>query len=272
MGKTTNHTDSNGWTWIFRNDKTSNSKPIGNTFYSDVDKVATSFYVTNFPDSLDARGLWNIFTPYGRLVDAFIANKRSKAGKRFGFIRYLGVTDVTEFARDLIIAKQKSTNVPTCLNQTPILKPNHNPNLTTKNTSQNRNDSHRKRHSFASVVHGKTISTNDHTSSDKTRVVSLNDQDLIGIDDSSKSINIVDEVSSFTKDENEVEKDVESLDDNSVDGLEDVLNNLNNNNEDEESDVGPPKVNVEDSQIAKEANTSDLLSTWFRTFEKGSLV
>ncbi|GJW19169.1 hypothetical protein Tco_0026605, partial [Tanacetum coccineum] len=41
---------------------------------------------------------WNVCTPYGRLVDAFIANKRSKAGKRFGFMRYLGVTDVTDIA------------------------------------------------------------------------------------------------------------------------------------------------------------------------------
>nr|GEV34055.1 RNA-directed DNA polymerase, eukaryota [Tanacetum cinerariifolium] len=45
------------------------------------------------------RGLWNVCTPYGRLVGAFIANKRSKAGKRFGFIRYLGVIGVIDYAR-----------------------------------------------------------------------------------------------------------------------------------------------------------------------------
>ncbi|PWA92736.1 hypothetical protein CTI12_AA022410 [Artemisia annua] len=101
MGKPATHTDPNGWTWTFRNNKTTNSKPIGNPYHSDVDKVATSFYVTNFPDSIDARGLWNTCTPYGRLVDALIANKRSKAGKRFGFIRYLGVIDASNFVRSL---------------------------------------------------------------------------------------------------------------------------------------------------------------------------
>ncbi|GKD37998.1 RNA-directed DNA polymerase, eukaryota, partial [Tanacetum coccineum] len=101
IGNPINHTDFNGWTWIFGNNKTTTLKPIGNPFHSDVDKVATSFYVSKFPDSLDARGLWNVCTPYGRLVDAFIANKRLKAGKRFGFMRYLGVTDVTDIARSL---------------------------------------------------------------------------------------------------------------------------------------------------------------------------
>ncbi|GJS52182.1 RNA-directed DNA polymerase, eukaryota, reverse transcriptase zinc-binding domain protein [Tanacetum coccineum] len=104
--------------------------------------------------------------------------------------------------------------------------------------------------------------------------VSLNDEDLIDIDDSSRVllvklndldsasniINIVDKSldTSSTEDENEIEKDADSLDDNSIDGLEDVLKNLNNVKEDEESIVGSLKVNIEDSQIAKEANASDL--------------
>ncbi|GJX34166.1 hypothetical protein Tco_0245723 [Tanacetum coccineum] len=51
------------------------------------------------------------------------------------------------------------------------------------------------------------------------------------------SINIVDKSldTSSTEDENEIEKDADSLDDNSIDGLEDVLKNLNNVKEDEES-------------------------------------
>ncbi|GKB32574.1 RNA-directed DNA polymerase, eukaryota, reverse transcriptase zinc-binding domain protein [Tanacetum coccineum] len=73
------------------------------------------------------------------------------------------------------------------------------------------------------------------------------------------SINIVEESDiSSTGDENEIEKDADSSDANSVDGLEDVIKNLNNSKEDEESNGGSPKVIVEDSQIAKEANTSDL--------------
>ncbi|GJY05150.1 RNA-directed DNA polymerase, eukaryota, reverse transcriptase zinc-binding domain protein [Tanacetum coccineum] len=59
-------------------------------------------------------------------------------------------------------------------------------------------------------------------------------------------------------DENEIEKDADSSDANLDDGLEDVIKNLNNGKEGEESNVGYPKINVEDSQIAKEANASDL--------------
>nr|GFA58263.1 hypothetical protein [Tanacetum cinerariifolium] len=36
--------------------------------------------------------------PYGRIVDAFIANKRSKVGKRFGFVRFVGVKNDELFA------------------------------------------------------------------------------------------------------------------------------------------------------------------------------
>ncbi|GJU10779.1 RNA-directed DNA polymerase, eukaryota [Tanacetum coccineum] len=39
--------------------------------------------------------------PHGRLVDAFIANKLSKGGKRFGFIRFLGVNDANVFVKSL---------------------------------------------------------------------------------------------------------------------------------------------------------------------------
>nr|GFA70395.1 RNA-directed DNA polymerase, eukaryota, reverse transcriptase zinc-binding domain protein [Tanacetum cinerariifolium] len=58
MGKQSNTTDVNGSTWIFRNNKNPNTKPIENPYYKDMEKVATSFYVSNIPDSLDAKGLW----------------------------------------------------------------------------------------------------------------------------------------------------------------------------------------------------------------------
>nr|GEV17767.1 RNA-directed DNA polymerase, eukaryota, reverse transcriptase zinc-binding domain protein [Tanacetum cinerariifolium] len=43
----------------------------------------------------------DICEPFGRLVDAFIANKRSKLGKRFGFIRYVGVKNPDVFVKSL---------------------------------------------------------------------------------------------------------------------------------------------------------------------------
>ncbi|GKA56431.1 RNA-directed DNA polymerase, eukaryota [Tanacetum coccineum] len=101
MGKQSITTDANGWTWIFRNKKNPNTKPIENPYHKNLEKVATSFYVSNIPDSLDAKGLWKACVSYGRLVDAYIANKLSKGGKRFGFIRFLRIKDASDFVKSL---------------------------------------------------------------------------------------------------------------------------------------------------------------------------
>ncbi|GJV89184.1 hypothetical protein Tco_1533122 [Tanacetum coccineum] len=125
MGKLSNTTDANGWTWIFRNNNNYNSKPIDNPHHRDLEKVATSFYVSNLPDSLDAKGLWNACVKYGCLVDSFIANKRSKG----------------EYAPS---------------------KP-----------------------SFASVFHNKPTKIDTTTLHVNTKTVTLKDQDLISVEDSS---------------------------------------------------------------------------------------
>ncbi|GJZ07008.1 RNA-directed DNA polymerase, eukaryota, reverse transcriptase zinc-binding domain protein [Tanacetum coccineum] len=68
----------NRWTWVFRKNNKQHSKPIDDPFVKDVDKFATSFYISNFPNSLDTKNLWKEFQPFGRIVDAFITNKQSK--------------------------------------------------------------------------------------------------------------------------------------------------------------------------------------------------
>ncbi|GJT27574.1 RNA-directed DNA polymerase, eukaryota [Tanacetum coccineum] len=98
MGKQFVNTDQNGWTWITRNKK---SKPIGNPYHKDLENIATSFYVTNMPPALTSKGLWNVCASHGRLVDAFIANKLSKGGKRFGFIKFLGVKDANSIVNSM---------------------------------------------------------------------------------------------------------------------------------------------------------------------------
>ncbi|PWA39483.1 hypothetical protein CTI12_AA571720 [Artemisia annua] len=101
VGKASTYTDSNGWTWTFRKNKQETSHPIRNPYQKEVEKIATSFFVTNFPEHIDAKGLWKVCEPYGRIVDAFIPNKRSKAGKRFGFVRFIGVKNEEMFAKSL---------------------------------------------------------------------------------------------------------------------------------------------------------------------------
>nr|GEV37249.1 hypothetical protein [Tanacetum cinerariifolium] len=55
----------------------------------DVSKVAKSVFVTNFPESVLAQDLWKSCSVYGKVVDVFIPSKKSKAGKRFAFVRFI---------------------------------------------------------------------------------------------------------------------------------------------------------------------------------------
>ncbi|KAK8633341.1 hypothetical protein V6N13_014187 [Hibiscus sabdariffa] len=47
-----------------------------------------SLYVENIPKALHWKGLGHVFARYGDVVDVFIARKLSKAGKKFGFVRF----------------------------------------------------------------------------------------------------------------------------------------------------------------------------------------
>nr|GEX00497.1 RNA-directed DNA polymerase, eukaryota [Tanacetum cinerariifolium] len=49
----------------------------------------------------NAKNQWNACTQYVYVVDAFIPNRRSKAGKRFGFVRFIKVFDVKRFVNNL---------------------------------------------------------------------------------------------------------------------------------------------------------------------------
>ncbi|GJR94349.1 RNA-directed DNA polymerase, eukaryota [Tanacetum coccineum] len=67
----------------------------------DVAKISTSIYVTNFPESFSAKDLFNSCKVYGHVVDSFIPSKRSKAGKRFGFVRFINVFSEERLANNL---------------------------------------------------------------------------------------------------------------------------------------------------------------------------
>ncbi|GJR75256.1 nucleotide-binding alpha-beta plait domain-containing protein, partial [Tanacetum coccineum] len=64
-------------------------------------KISTSVFVTNFLDSFDANDLWNTCKQYGHVVDAYIPYRRSKASKRFGFVRFIKVLDVDRLVNNL---------------------------------------------------------------------------------------------------------------------------------------------------------------------------
>ncbi|GJU68843.1 RNA-directed DNA polymerase, eukaryota, reverse transcriptase zinc-binding domain protein [Tanacetum coccineum] len=186
--------DPGAWTWVFGKNKNLNAKHIDNPFEKDVDKIATSFFVMNFPESLDAKGLWKEFQPFGRIVDAFIANKRLKIGKRFGFVRFLGVNNADTFVNRLSniwmgsyhvfvsVAKfqrqNKTDKIPTNKDFLHLKKPN---------VTQFRNPIGSDKPSFASVASGGGgVNRNQNkVNQDKGNNITLCEHDLITVDDSS---------------------------------------------------------------------------------------
>ncbi|PWA63616.1 hypothetical protein CTI12_AA325270 [Artemisia annua] len=67
----------------------------------EVQKISTSIFITNFPEYAKAKDLWNVCKQYGHVVDAFIPDRKSKAGKRFGFVRFIRVYDVDRLVSNL---------------------------------------------------------------------------------------------------------------------------------------------------------------------------
>ncbi|KAL5182601.1 Calmodulin-binding transcription activator 5 [Glycine soja] len=54
----------------------------------------TSFYFTNFTDNVNEVRLWGKFKIWGDVREVFIAKRRNKEGRRFGFVRFKDVSDV----------------------------------------------------------------------------------------------------------------------------------------------------------------------------------
>nr|GEY49271.1 nucleotide-binding alpha-beta plait domain-containing protein [Tanacetum cinerariifolium] len=67
----------------------------------DVHKISTSVFVINFPHGYGAKDLSNTCKLYGHVVDVFIPDKRTKAGKRFGFVRFIKVLGIDRLINNL---------------------------------------------------------------------------------------------------------------------------------------------------------------------------
>ncbi|KAK8684059.1 hypothetical protein V6N13_040096 [Hibiscus sabdariffa] len=55
--------------------------------FSRKNNQAVTIYVNNIPEKLHWKGLWQTFGRHGEVSDTFIANKKNKEDKRFGFVR-----------------------------------------------------------------------------------------------------------------------------------------------------------------------------------------
>ncbi|GKD29877.1 RNA-directed DNA polymerase, eukaryota, partial [Tanacetum coccineum] len=64
-------------------------------------RLSKSIFITNFPDNFGSSDLWKLCETYGKVVDVYIPNRKSKAGKRFAFVRFIKVDDVDRLVGNL---------------------------------------------------------------------------------------------------------------------------------------------------------------------------
>lgn len=60
----------------------------------EMSKISQAIFITNFPASCGKIELWEIGANHGSIIDVFIPNRLSKAGKRFGFMKFIRVKDI----------------------------------------------------------------------------------------------------------------------------------------------------------------------------------
>nr|GEV67919.1 RNA-directed DNA polymerase, eukaryota, reverse transcriptase zinc-binding domain protein [Tanacetum cinerariifolium] len=69
----------------------------------DVNRISTSIFVSNIPDSFSAKDLFSSCKQFGHVVDSYIPLKRTKEGKRFGFVRFINVFNVDRLVNNLCL-------------------------------------------------------------------------------------------------------------------------------------------------------------------------
>ncbi|KAG4982806.1 hypothetical protein JHK87_027555 [Glycine soja] len=61
----------------------------------------TTFYFTRFPEDASDKELWYHFKQMGDVREIFISKQRNKEGRRYGFVRYKGVSNASYMERKL---------------------------------------------------------------------------------------------------------------------------------------------------------------------------
>ncbi|PWA84228.1 reverse transcriptase zinc-binding domain-containing protein [Artemisia annua] len=150
-------------------------------------------YITNFPPKWDSKNLWEWCMVHDKLVDVYIANKMSKVGKRFGFIRFMGVGDEVEFTKKLSFEWIGSYHVYVSVARFKRSYTNRRerPGMA-KHTPMVNNHGIRSQASYAKVVAGKEQADSVPRSKDirdaSLKSVNLEDKYLITLDDSAEMV------------------------------------------------------------------------------------
>nr|GEU78239.1 nucleotide-binding alpha-beta plait domain-containing protein [Tanacetum cinerariifolium] len=146
-------------------------------------KIFTSVFVANFTDSFGAKDLWNTCKQYGQVVDAYIPNRRSKASKRFGFVRFIKVLDVDRLVNNLCtvwVERHKlQTNIPR-FQREPLKRHSslHNIDGVKRGNSEDTYNSNGVKGAANSYAHVVKESQNSKMDSDSSPVMVLNDSCL----------------------------------------------------------------------------------------------
>nr|GEX75491.1 NAC domain-containing protein 83-like [Tanacetum cinerariifolium] len=79
--------------------------------FDQASKISKSVFVFNFPEGCTPKDLWKVCNDYDTVVDVFILNKKSKAGKRFAFVRFIKMIRVLLNAtcRNMLVINGSST-------------------------------------------------------------------------------------------------------------------------------------------------------------------
>ncbi|GAU35551.1 hypothetical protein TSUD_383990 [Trifolium subterraneum] len=111
--------DNNGWNTVkgrVRNRKGNNQSwphiATAENFRNVNDNDLVSYFFTDFPDNFGAMAMYNAFNHYGNIMEVVIPVKRDKRGKRFGFTRFIRVSDPQSLEHELdniIIGRDKIT-------------------------------------------------------------------------------------------------------------------------------------------------------------------
>ncbi|GKD87689.1 nucleotide-binding alpha-beta plait domain-containing protein [Tanacetum coccineum] len=133
----------------------------------DVSRISTSIFVSNFPDSFTAKDLFHSCKQYGHVIDSFIPTKRTKDGKRFGFVRFINVFNVERLVNILctiwvgrlkLHANVAKFNRDKVKNNTNIDKTDKVPKKSSHNASYNVDGNWGNDKSFVNVVKGSSLS------------------------------------------------------------------------------------------------------------------
>ncbi|CAI9300080.1 unnamed protein product [Lactuca saligna] len=74
-------------------------KKYGRDF--DINGKAVTFFFQKFPSNWTEAALWKTFRRYGAIVDVYVAKKLNRHKMRFGFVRFIRITDVHSFENRL---------------------------------------------------------------------------------------------------------------------------------------------------------------------------